>query len=374
MPKKKTIEEVSSIFENRGLHLCETEYKNNRTKMTCYDNDDYYYSLSLGNIMDLRTKWFEKVNIQNPYTIQNIDRFIENNGYHTKVISTQYLGEKEELKCQCECGEIYITCWNHINQMGKFTCTKCGRKRTALKQTYSIEYAESICKENGFDLIKESYIDAHNLSILDKDGYKYKTTLYNISNGLNKFDKFEKFNPYTIYNMNRYIELNELPIEMVDKTERQIEVKKDYIDFYCIDCGEIFSATWQQIVYDHRYRCRKCSLRESNNEMFVRKYLEELDVEFEQEKRFDDCCIKRKLPFDFYIPSINYVIEVHGQQHYYESPMFKQPLKERQEIDLYKKNYCEQHGIGYLEIPYWFITQSKTETYKTMIDNILKKD
>ena len=54
--------------------------------------------------------------------------------------------------------------------------------------------------------------------------------------------------------------------------------------------------------------------------------------------------------------------------------MFKQSLKERQEIDLYKKNYCEQHGIGYLEIPYWLITQSKTETYKTMIDNILKKD
>ena len=149
MPKKKTIEEVSSIFENRGLHLCETEYKNNRTKMTCYDNDDYYYSLSLGNIMDLRTKWFEKVSVQNPYTIQNIDRFIENNGYHTKVISTQYLGEKEELKCQCECGEIYTTCWNHINQMGKFTCTKCGIRRRALKQTYSIERAESICKENG---------------------------------------------------------------------------------------------------------------------------------------------------------------------------------------------------------------------------------
>ena len=54
MSKKKTIKEVSSIFENRGLHLCETEYKNNRTKMTCYDNDGYYYSLSLGNIMDLR--------------------------------------------------------------------------------------------------------------------------------------------------------------------------------------------------------------------------------------------------------------------------------------------------------------------------------
>ena len=32
MSKKKTIEEVSSIFEKRGLHLCETEYKNNRTK------------------------------------------------------------------------------------------------------------------------------------------------------------------------------------------------------------------------------------------------------------------------------------------------------------------------------------------------------
>lgn len=84
--------------------------------------------------------------------------------------------------------------------------------------------------------------------------------------------------------------------------------------------------------------------------------------------------LKEHYHFDFYIPSINYVIEVHGQQHYYQSPMFDQALEERQKIDLYKKDYCEQHGVGYLEIPYWLIIQSKTETYKTMINNILKKD
>ena len=78
MPKKKTIEEVSSIFEKRGLHLCETEYKNSKTKMTCYDNNGYYYNLTFGDIMDSRTKWFEKVSNKNPYTIQNIDRFIKN--------------------------------------------------------------------------------------------------------------------------------------------------------------------------------------------------------------------------------------------------------------------------------------------------------
>ena len=162
---------------------------------------------------------------------------------------------------------------------------------------------------------------------------------------------------------------------MVEKSNLKIDsVKTDYFEWYCIECGNIFKATWSQIINKNRYRCKRCVKRESNNEYCVRLYLEELGIKYEQEKRFDDCKLKNSLPFDFYLPDYNYVIEVHGQQHYYENDLYKQTLQERQFVDKYKKDYCINNNIGYLEIPYWNIVQSKIETYKRKINNILKKE
>lgn len=76
------------------------------------------------------------------------------------------------------------------------------------------------------------------------------------------------------------------------------------------------------------------------------------------------------MPFDFYLPNKNAVIEVNGQQHYYETKTFKQTLSDRQRVDNIKKEYCLKHNIKYIEIPYWLIVQSPTETYKKIIDNI----
>ena len=371
---KKTIEEVREKFLQKELYLDDTTYKNNRTKMKCHDDKGYYYSLSFNSVSDQRTESFKIVSRTNEYSIQNIQNYINKHGYNTKVLSDKYIGEKGIIQCKCECGEIFSTHWNHIHNSNKFTCTKCGIKRRTELQTYSIQYVKDRIKEYGYDLLEDTYVDSHNFSIQGKDGYRYKTSYYNIVNEMTNFDKFDKLNPYTIYNMNLYIRLNDLSIEMVDKTERQIEVRKDYLEFYCIDCRDIFKATWNQIIFNKRYRCKKCCKRESNNEYYVRKYLEDKGVEFIQEKRFSDCVNIKPLPFDFYIPSINYVIEVHGQQHYYENDMFDQSLEDRKNIDEIKKDYCKNNGIGYLEIPYWLITQSKVATYKSMIDKILKKD
>ena len=61
-----------------------------------------------------------------------------------------------------------------------------------------------------------------------------------------------------------------------------------------------------------------------------------------------------------------------GDQHYYESDMFTQSLKERRRIDLIKKNYCIENNINYVEIPRWKITNNHSiKGYKILIDNIL---
>ena len=60
--------------------------------------------------------------------------------------------------------------------------------------------------------------------------------------------------------------------------------------------------------------CPTCN--ESVGERIIRTYLEDNDIEYEQEHRFDDCRFKYPLIFDFYIPKLNTVIEFDGIQHF----------------------------------------------------------
>ena len=43
-------------------------------------------------------------------------------------------------------------------------------------------------------------------------------------------------------------------------------------------------------------------------------------------------------------------------------------------LDKIKKDFALSNGFNFLEIPYWDIVQSKIETYKRKINNILKKE
>ena len=180
--------------------------------------------------------------------------------------------------------------------------------------------------------------------------------------------------------MLKYLKLNNINIEMVNKTPRKIEVRRDYIEWYCVDCGEIFKATWGQVVYDNRLRtvprrrCDKCSKNQSNLEYIIEQYLIEKELKYIKEYRFEDCRNIYPLPFDFYIPKYNTVCEVQGEQHYYKNDMFTQSLEERKRIDKIKKDYCDKNGINFIEIPFWkIINKYKIKGYKILIDNILNQ-
>ena len=211
-------------------------------------------------------------------------------------------------------------------------------KRLTIEDAKQSFLSRNLILDTNIYLNKNTHMECH-----DKDGYKYYLTLNNI-----KDKRIKKFNI--------------------------VDVRNDYLSFYCVDCHKPFLATWSQITLNKRYRCKTCINKESNNEYIVRQYLEEKGINFIQEKKFKNCKNIKPLPFDFYIPSKNTVIEIHGGQHYYENNLFTQSLQERQRIDNIKKEYCIKNNINYVEIPYWLITESSIETYKQIIDNILEKD
>ena len=186
--------------------------------------------------------------------------------------------------------------------------------------------------------------------------------------------RFHRANKYTLYNMQHYLELHDRDVRLCDTSFKHINVHNYKIECICPECGEVFRASWHNIKCGTRERCYKCSNQISQIEYNVKKYLDEKNINYIQQKRFDDCKNKRALPFDFYLPQYNLCIEVNGTQHYREQQIFSETLEHRKMIDNIKKEYCKKNNILFLELPYWDFQDRKTtkETYKIKIDNICK--
>ena len=104
--------------------------------------------------------------------------------------------------------------------------------------------------------------------------------------------------------------------------------------------------------------CPICS--ESKGELIISKLLNTLEIQYDRGKKFDDCrnlkvgryC--RRLPFDFYLPEFNAVIEYDGLQHYEPVERFggEETFKKTQIYDEIKNKYCKDNGIKMIRIPY----------------------
>lgn len=99
--------------------------------------------------------------------------------------------------------------------------------------------------------------------------------------------------------------------------------------------------------------CPKCHF--SKGEIIIENYLKNNKITFETQKRFNDCRgINNTLPFDFYIPSKNILIEFQGIQHYKPVERFggKDRFIEQQKLDKIKKDYAIKNKYNFIEINY----------------------
>jgi very-short-patch-repair endonuclease len=134
---------------------------------------------------------------------------------------------------------------------------------------------------------------------------------------------------------------------------------EDYINqdrynlrFICSECGEEFISCLQKYTQHGGQVCKECSGRESLGEKKIRHYLEEHGVEFKEYYWFKDCRDINPLPFDFYIPKMNTIIEFDGRQHFQETDHFSYSYKKVVEHDTIKNNYCADKNIRLIRISY----------------------
>lgn len=270
-----------------------------------------------------------------------------------------------KIKATCDyCGENYDAYFAILidgrKVVKKDCCRNCTGKKASdvSKQKRANKYiglAKNICKENNYTLLTtvNDYVDLHmNIEFMcPKHGYQ-TMMLDNFLRGHKcrdcSYEERAKNLRHDIEYVKEYIESingNKLlnPEDYKDAVTRNLNIK-------CA-CGNIFTTSFVNYSKHGVDTCYSCSCKESVGEEHIRKYLEVNKIEFIQEKRFIDCRDNKPLPFDFYLPNHNLIIEFDGRHHFEEKGRGNYEITVKH--DKIKNQYCEDNNINLLRIPYW---------------------
>ena len=93
----------------------------------------------------------------------------------------------------------------------------------------------------------------------------------------------------------------------------------------------------------------------STGEHLIEKFLIENNYHYKFQKKFNDCKNIKQLPFDFYLPDYNILIEYDGEHHYKAISIHggEEAFRKRIYNDDIKNNYCSNNNIKLIRIPYW---------------------
>lgn len=140
------------------------------------------------------------------------------------------------------------------------------------------------------------------------------------------------------------------------------------------DCGTYTYVHSYTLTSGHTMSCG-CLRSEavSKGETKIAETLNNLAIEYEREKKFVDCkgIGGKPLRFDFYIPDKGLLIEYDGIQHIKPIMYFGGDDKYNAQVanDKIKNDYCLEHGIPLIRIPYTDNLQDLENKIKNIFQN-----
>lgn len=121
------------------------------------------------------------------------------------------------------------------------------------------------------------------------------------------------------------------------------------------DCGKTILVDGNNL---RRQDIKSCGCHKTSlGELKIKQILEENNISFEQEKKFEDCRFEDtnfQARFDFYVEN-SYLIEFDGIGHYKAIDYFggQKALLNQQNKDEYKNLWCKKQNIPLIRIPYY---------------------
>ena len=314
--------------------------------------------------------------------------YYESKGYMFTKYGDKFLVKAEDLsRCnskkilvQCDmCEKINEISFAHYNNNithndGKYICQKCSiqvrhNKDIPKRRNKYITKINEICDNCGYEFLSSELDIKKNTDIITyrcpKHGI-HKMRVANFINGKRCPDCAKE------YTQMLFALPNDEVIKRVTDCGGEIINPEEYINnntynliFKCRECGNLFNSSLERFTQHGGQVCKSCSNYESYGEKRIRYYLENHNLEFEQQKWFADCKDKKPLPFDFYLLLYNTIIEFDGRQHFMNVDSFKHGVKYVALHDEIKNKYCHTHNIKLIRIPYTEITK---------IDSILNNE
>lgn len=130
------------------------------------------------------------------------------------------------------------------------------------------------------------------------------------------------------------------------------------------ECGNIIQKTTNELEKNNVHSCPNCRVTSIGEEK-IKELLIELNIEYICQYSFQDCKDIHVLPFDFYLPKYNILIEYDGLGHYESNEKSEWRTKQNvlltQKHDNIKTQYCKNNNIKLIRIPYYNYNQLNEE-------------
>lgn len=243
-------------------------------------------------------------------------------------------------------------------------CKSCVRKYVGRKQRNSVRYdksLESYAKENKLDYLLDEFsekntIPPNQISFGTAQEFLWKCKKCSSEYQMKVCTRTNKLNlcgcPYCSgkrINIKNCLWSTHPDIAFLLKDENKGYIISSGSNakeiFVCSECGFEQRKTVDSVTRQG-FSCTKCSDGVSYPEKFMAEVFNQAGVGFEREKVFDwskntDTFWK----YDFYIPSLNCIVETHGEQHFRNSTRGRS-LEEEQENDRIKEKIARKNGIS----------------------------
>lgn len=289
-------------------------------------------------------------------TISEIKDILDKNT-QLELVSTEYVNRRTQMEFRCKrCGRIFKT-------------TLASILSSSAKGKYKIYCNDCVLEDmhNRFAKTDKQFRE----EIYNILGNEY-TVLGKYKNYHTKVDIFHKrcgyvweCIPYVALKQNgkcprcyntvkKTTESFSIEVELTFNGEFEVvgEYKNNHtpIKIKHSTCNRVFNSRPGNFMTNKS--CPLCSKDgKSRGEEKIFNILQSMDIKFIREKRFIDCKNLRPLPFDFYIPSKNMIIEYDGEQHF--KPKFNEKsFEDTKKNDKIKNEYCKSKNIKLIRIPY----------------------
>jgi hypothetical protein len=267
-----------------------------------------------------------------------------------------------ETKVQIVCpvhGVFSISPKHHISR--KQGCPECGKIKIGdTFRSNTLDFIKKSREEHG-DKYDYSFVDYKKNTIPVKiicpihGEFEQQPQYHLAGSGCPECGKESVLQARTYDNDDFIRKSKEIHGEKYDYSLVNYTVSTDSVDIICPKHG-VFS----QQAGSHMRGAGCPSCQESKGELFISNILNDFNIKYLRQHKFNDCrgvkgkkyC--RRLPFDFYLPDFNTMIEYDGRQHFEPISKFGglEGFTKLRRNDQIKNQYCFKNNINMIRIPY----------------------